>query len=424
MEETYSLLLQALKAALKGEKTAWKDEIPARGWAGLFELAERQHILPLVYDAVYDTVAARGADPKMMAVYRQRTIQTVMMQTRKTEDFTALYQKLCEGGISPIVVKGIICRDLYPNPDYRISGDEDLLIPVEQFPLFHSLMQDLGMECADPRMDIGREYEVPYRKKGSPLYIEAHKSLFPPNSEAYGDLNVYFSDVEDRAIEVVSGGVRIRTMGYTDHLFYLLCHAYKHFLHSGVGIRQACDIILMANANGADIDWSRILKQCREIHAELFATAIFQIGEAHLVFDPDKAQSPEEWRRIRVDGQPLLNDMQSGGSYGAADAGRAHSSTVTLNAVTARKRGKKGKASFVRSVFPRASDLRGRYPWLRTKPFLLPVAWIKRILGYIGEIKSGGGSSVSESIRIGEQRVELLRTYGILEADDARAGNV
>lgn len=32
-----------------------------------------------------------------------------------------------------LTVKGIICRELYPKPDYRISGDEDILVDKTQF---------------------------------------------------------------------------------------------------------------------------------------------------------------------------------------------------------------------------------------------------------------------------------------------------
>lgn len=39
-----------------------------------------------------------------------------------------------------------------------------------------------------------------------------------------------------------------------------------------------CDIVLFANAHGREIDWIRILQQCREIHADLFTAALFQIG--------------------------------------------------------------------------------------------------------------------------------------------------
>ncbi len=415
MEKANLFLLQALKAALNNEKVDWENYLQPEDWLALFRLAEKQHVLPLIYEAVYSCPAAQKADQALFLPFKQRTVQTVMLQAMKTSEFLALYQIMKDAGVTPIVVKGIICRNLYPNPDYRISGDEDILIPRGQFRKCHEIMLANGMECADAEIDMEQSYEVPYGKKGSPIYIEAHKSLFSPDSEAYGELNSFFEGVEDRTIEIPVDGVPICTMGYTDHLFYLLCHAFKHFLHSGFGIRQVCDIVMMANVYGSEIDWASILEQTRMIHADLFAASVFKIGEKHLTFDPDKAAYPKEWRNIQVDEEPMLDDLLSGGIYGAVDRERLHSSTVTLNAVAAQKKGKSGKANIWKSVFPGAKSISGRYPYLRKKPFLLPVAWVSRIWQYRKELKKTGGESAAESVKIGEQRVDLLKKYGVIQ---------
>jgi hypothetical protein len=48
-------------------------------------------------------------------------------------------------------------------------------------------------------------------------------------------------------------------------------------------------------------------------------------------------------------------------------------------------------------------------------PFLLPVAWVSRIAGYAKETISEPNSSAGEVLRIGSQRVELLRQYDIID---------
>lgn len=125
------------------------------------------------------------------------------------------------------MVKGIVCRTLYPKPDNRPSGDEDLLIPAEEFPKCHQALLDYDMEVADPKADLDTAYEVPYRKPGSPLYIELHKRLFPPDSEAYGDLNRFFADARPETLTVE--GQEIATLAPTMHLLYLICHAPQAF---------------------------------------------------------------------------------------------------------------------------------------------------------------------------------------------------
>lgn len=253
MQHTQQLFLEALKAALKNEQVEWNNKLEAQEWMDLFRMAEVHQILPMIYEAVYRSPAAGQADPQILAPAKAQMVRTVIMQTQKTGEFEPLYRYLRESGICPLVVKGIVCRNIYPNPDYRISGDEDLLIRPEDFRKCHDLLREYGMQTSEQDMDaeeLESVYEVPYGKKGSLIYIELHKSLFPPESEAYGDLNRFFANVHEDAIDIRIDGTDIRTMGYTDHLFYLICHSFKHFLHSGFGIRQVCDIILFANEYG------------------------------------------------------------------------------------------------------------------------------------------------------------------------------
>ena len=415
MEAVQELFLQAMKASLENKKVNWETALEDQEWLALFQLAEAHHVLPLIYDAVYCCPAAQNSEGELFAPFKKRTVQMVMLQTQKTSEFLRLYEKLRAAGVKLCIVKGIICRNIYPNPDYRISGDEDILIPAEQFPLCHEAMLAYGMTLSEPEQDINEVYEVPYGKQGSPIYIELHKSLFPPESEAYGDLNRFFEGVTERLIEVPVQGSMISTMDYTDHLFYLICHAFKHFLHSGFGVRQVCDIILFANAYGDEIDWARIVKNCREIRAELFAVALFKIGEKYLSFDADKACYPAVWRELDVDESAMLNDLLDSGIYGGANMSRKHSSNITLNAVSAQKQGKKSGNHVLKTVFPPAKALEGRFPYLKEHPYLLPVAWANRLMRYQKELHQTAGNDAAESIRIGNERIELMKQYGIID---------
>lgn len=415
IKQTDQLFLEALKASLQQKSVDWEIEWSKEEWLALFQTAEKHKVLPMIYEAVFRCPAAQAFGLQNLAPFKQHTVRSVMLQTMKTNEFYGLFQHLQSSGVTPLVVKGIICRSLYPQPDYRISGDEDVLIPREQFELCHKAMLEYGMQLSNPDQDIHAVYEVSYGKPGSPLYIELHKSLFPPDSDAYGELNHYFERVYEQAIEMPVDGVMITTMGYTDHLFYLICHAFKHFLHSGVGIRQICDITLFANTHGKDIDWTLILEQCQEIHADLFAAALFQIGQKYLTFDPDQACYPIEWKNIQVDETMLLMDLLDAGIYGDGSMSRKHSSNITLDAVSSQKQGKKARNGVIASLFPSLKKMEGRYPYLKQHPYLLPVAWGTRILKYRKETKQGQNNDASSAVSIGNQRLELLKEYRILD---------
>ncbi len=408
MEATDLQFLQALQASLRDEQVNWDETVD---WVGLFRLAQKHQVLPLIYEAVHGCLATRLADPGVLDQARRQSVRTVMTQTMKTREFLELYAHLRSQGLKPLVVKGLVCRELYPRPDHRISADEDLLIPWSQFDACRNAMTQWGMTAGPMEED---PWELPFRKSGSPLYIELHRSLFPPASEAYGDLNRFFTNVHTNAVWIRSEGVEVKTLGPSDHLFYLICHAFKHFLHSGFGLRQVCDITLYANAWGSQIDWTRLLDQCRWIRAEKFTAAIFRMGEKYLTFDPARACYPACWGQIEVDEGPMLADLLDAGLYGDGNLTRKHSATMTLSAVAAQKQGRKANG-VLRSLFPPAGDLEGRYPYLKKQPWLLPVAWTQRIAQYHGETRKGGENDAASSVKLGNARIALMKQYGILD---------
>lgn len=117
-----------------------------------------------------------------------------------------------------------------------------------------------------------------------------------------------------------------------------------------------------------------------------------------------------------IDVEPLLHDSLCGGVYGSNDLTRLHSSTVTLNAVKASRTG--GKNSVLSTVFPKREYLERRYPYLKKRPYLLPVAWVQRLAHYASEKQSGADNSASGSIKPGkraDRADEAVWNYGLIK---------
>ena len=405
MDTIQSLFLGAMGAAVKNEQVDWCETMTDEQWDALFHMAMIHRVLPMVYEAVYSCPAAVAANPRLMGFYRLQAIQMVALQTQKTAQFLPMLEKLREAGAEPMVVKGIVCRSLYPNPDHRLSSDEDVLVPPEKFSLCGKVLESMGMEAGAGEADA---YEVPYTMPGTAQLIEVHRSLFPPQSDAYGDLNRFFDGLQP----CMAKG--IPTLPPTEHMLYLILHAYKHFIHSGFGIRQVCDMVFFANTYGCELDWERLLACCREVRAEHFAAGLLRIGRKYLGLSLESSRLSLSWQAVYVDEQPLLEDILCAGVYGDADMSRKHSSSITLRAVADRDKDT-ASPGLLKTVFPSARELEGRYPYLKTKPLLLPVAWTDRLLKYRRETKNTANNTAAGSIRIGSARLALLRQYGILD---------
>lgn len=408
-----TLFMEAMKAALKSEKVSWQRSVTTEQWEALFDLARIHRVLPMVFDAVSACPAAQ-TDSALFQKTKREVYRLILAQVSKTAAFTELYRGLAEEGLRPVLVKGLVCRSLYPNPDFRDSGDEDLLIGPGQFAACHEAMLRRGMVVSNPHADLQKEYEVPYRKPESPLYIELHRYLFPPEAEAYGAWNDLFDPEQMKTVIFTANAVQMRTPEPGTHMLYLICHAYKHFIHSGFGIRQLCDIGLFARAYSREIDWSWLCDRCRTIRAERFAAAIFKIARVHLDIPLDTESWPELWRAMAVDERALLEDLLCAGIYGQSSQSRRHSSNMTLDAVADGKKGSSGGPGLRNSLFPGRSRLEGRYPYLKKYPVLLPLAWTSRVVSYLRESAREQDSAV-EALKIGRERIQLLKQYGIID---------
>lgn len=415
MNQHETLLLEALKASLENKKMTWDHEIFPGTWTALFDLAESHKVLPLVVDSALQTPAARLAPAELVSVIKRRGHSLMFTQIQKTTEFLNLYRTLQAHKITPLVVKGIVCRELYPNPDLRISSDEDLLVAESEFATAIEVLKSCGLKPRTEVENLDDVDEIGLISDNGLSYIEIHKYLFAPNSDSLGDFNAFFAESFNKCISMQVQGTTIYTMEPGMHLFYLVCHALKHFLHSGFGIRQVCDIVMFANAYGSEIDWKKLLADCRELHAEKFTAAIFKIGKNYLTFDEERACYPKEWQEIKIDETELLLELLESGIYGGSTMSRRHSSKMTLEAVAVGKNGKKPGNTVISAAFPPAKDLEGRYPYLKEKPYLLPLAWTSRIVTYHKETKAIQNNTATEAVKIGKQRIELLKKYGIIE---------
>lgn len=420
MEESSKVFLQILKSALDGKPFSFSGQSPSLSseqWMDIFQMAQWHKLLPVVYEATYATVPCLHLEqfPAITSI-KKLVVQQVLVQTIKTEEFLKLNQQLQEKGIYPLVVKGIICRSLYYKPDHRVSGDEDLWICADQFCQCQEAVQQLGMETTMDSHERKETCEISYTHKNSPLYIELHKCLFADDNSFEHKLNELFRDAYSQSVCQTIQGVDLYTLNATDHLSYLLCHALKHFLHSGFGIRQVCDIVLFANQYGAQIQWQIVMDRMQSIRGERFAVAIFKIGTKYLNFHAREAWFPKEWRDMDVEEMPLLMDILQAGVYGGTTMSRKHSSHMTLEAVKSsdEKKHTPTRKYIFKTLFPTRKEMQNRYPFLKRHPYLLPLAWVSRIVTYAIEVCKKQDNSVKEAINIGKTRVELLKAYEII----------
>ena len=411
MDRIELLFIGILKAAVNDLPRPENEEVSGAERGALLRLARIHRVLPLVMDLLYvrpDADAEEKASAGLLRMYWPEARKHVVDQAARTAGFYLIYEQMRKEGLRPAVMKGLILRSLYPKPELRASIDEDLLIVPEEIGAYHHFLTKNGFTPVEPNADITKEFELSYENKETGLYLEVHKQPFSPESEAYGECNACFKGALDRAVDIMIDGICYRTLCPTDHLLYLLCHAYKHFLHGGFGIRQVFDIGLFTQEYKDVIDWDTITANCGKLRILTFSGAIYAIVRNEL--EMCRSGLPAELCGDGIDEMPLLRDILEGGLYGAEDPDRHHSAAVTLDAVSAARTGRRA-SGLAAAVFPGKAYLKKHYPYAERHPYLLPAAWAQRIITYLGNRKE---NDPKKSLSIGRSRIELLRKYGII----------
>lgn len=408
INQTHNFLVLLCKAVNRGRE---QSLLLPMDWSAIFELADAQNLSALIFEMASQL-------PEFFSVPEYDTYMVSAMvktadQTQRTEAFLQLYKSFVEQDLHPIVMKGIICRQLYgAYSDYRPSGDEDILIRAEKFDLAKHVLESQGYTAE--REHITQEQlkelqEISFFHAQSGLQIELHLNPIGHENELRRRMNDCFSDVFENDLEMDIEGVCIRAMNHTEHFLYLVLHAFKHFTLGGFGIRQVLDILLYIRQYEDGMNWIFITEKLKEFHAFVFLSDMIHIGNRYLGFELEALCPPNC-------PEHLLEDLMDSGIFGGGTQAQRTAYQMTMAAMEARgKDGTyRGFRTAFRTVFPQKSQIMSQFPELLEKPWLLPVCWIRRWGRFIRHSRAENGILAFKSMKIGKRRIELLRKYDVL----------
>lgn len=179
---------------------------------------------------------------QLAAQWRKDTMIQAASQCVKTQRLLRLTGALELAGIRYVVVKSALCRELYTRPDLRPSGDEDILISPEDFSRCSVVLVQDGLE----RMTEEDGPVTHWLDRQTGLHIELHTEHFSSKRASDRLLNDCFSQQLSRTFFAPISGGTVQTLEPTYHFLFLVCHAIKHFISGGFGIRTLSDIVTFA----------------------------------------------------------------------------------------------------------------------------------------------------------------------------------
>lgn len=373
-------------------------------WNELLQLAVSHRVEALTLPAL----PTNDIPSDVLAAWQQRAMVSTLRQIQVTDELYTTLAALDTSGVRPVVLKGVVLKALYPDPDARVMSDADLLVSPDEFTKARDLLVEFGYAKDDD--DSSDDVFVCGNESG--LRIELHKRLFDKKKQGFlARLNEDELFPVAAAVLVEGSGGSVMSFTPTLHLLFEILHMAKHMIVTGFGLRQIADFALSVK-KFEGVDWQFIMDKSRELELVPFVDALLYICSSRLSIDCSKATEAgfmADAHAAEQCGENLLIDSVAAGVFGKSTSERERSAAVVYRAFDSEIATNEGTiARLRRAIFIRHDELHPPYMYAAQRKWLMPVVWTHRLAKYAFTRKRSAGEAVA-SMHLAATRLELLK---------------
>lgn len=344
MENIYSYTIKLIRYVLNGDIPELPSDID---FEKLFDFGKSHGIENMLYVGLRDLKIDVPAE--IMKKFKTAYEMQIMVEATQAIELESIGEEFEKAGIDYVPLKGSVIKYLYPMPDYRKSGDIDVLIHPEYEEKIDTIMVKLGWKRETELDGYGVHFSYNKKPFGE---VEMHRSLVSARNRSSKFCVLAWDNVS------LKKGTGHHYILNDEFMYvYLMAHLCHHLYRGGAGIRLISDLYVMKQNVKLDaVKLKKYLKLAKLTDLDHMINKLIEkwfSGES----EPEKD--------IRV----LEKIVMTGGSFGTLETRRAmETSNSTWDKVF----------KFLRRLFPHSYVLKGRYPILNKKPYLLVFFWIYR----------------------------------------------
>lgn len=339
MKNEQKYFLELLRDYLHGRKSIYKEKI---NWNVIEKYAKVHSLEPIIYKQSK----------------RENFKDSYNFQLYYYANLKAELEKMHEA-LQPIeyfIFKGMPVADLYPIPALRTMSDVDVLVHAADQELAHEKIVALGYQNTIKK----NEQVWHYRKKC--FEIELHSQMVFANKFQSKKLEefaqscwLYYDDYK---------------IDWNFHFLYILIHLRKHFIRNGIGFRQFMDVAVICQK--IKLDWKWIEEKAKEL--DIYKFVLMTLAFVKEWFDIEIPIAIPEISEVFYDS--TTDWVFSNGVFGFDNDDNLTNRNVV-------EKSQNGSVTWIlRSVFlPYMQLVKSKdYEFLVGRKYLLPLAWIKRIV--------------------------------------------
>ncbi|MDE7424749.1 MAG: nucleotidyltransferase family protein [Lachnospiraceae bacterium] len=415
METNIQYLLMLLDSVINDKITP----IPPKNidWNKVWTAARAGEVATLLYSKVNQLEEEHRPSEDIWNIIKYYAIQCGSMNLQKYEK---LYQVLEEGkkrNISIIVFKGPVLGELYPESMLRNSCDIDIYVKPEELEKMEDLLGDMGFYKYE---EHSKKY-VPVYCFDNLLVIEAHCRLWEDyESKTIDKLEKMNLLNPETLVHTTACGLSMTTLGYEEHLVFLMFHLIKHISYNGCSLKTIIDIVLYINHYIKYIPKKNFWKKMEELGYDTFCKVLFNIGcryfglTKEVFLDNSYSEKLAEKMLEKLYGTYILKaDL--------GDEGERIAASIAFQSYNHSEGKKVGKFRMIqKTLFPSAKDLSFRYMYARRHTSLVWIAWIHRALNQVGARlthRTEEQIDMVRNVKLANQKLSLLKEMKLMEKD-------
>ena len=375
MNTTEKQFIDLLSNSIRNE--VCKKKYDNVDWNELMNLSRKHKIEGLIYSALNKSRLLENIDEDKVKDLKKEVFFTGVTQISNMSKLEIVFNEFSKENVPVIVLKGLVVREYYPQPEQRSMSDADIFVKAKDLNKSKKILIDLGYT----EVDAEASHHIKYIKSGYPM-IELHWHVM--KRDGFSDeLDLFEDDIWDRTIEVKVKGAKVLSLGYEDLALHLCMHMAAHLAASGFGVRQIVDLVLLVEKKGHLIDWTLFINKAEEFGFKKFIIIMFKI--CNILFSMD---IPKEMAVYKIDDEEMFESLIStifdGGVYGKKDMASNFANQVAFN-----YKGKDSNATigairrYFRFIFPSIETMSDKYSYARKIRILTPIAWIHHLFSGI-----------------------------------------
>ena len=370
MNKNQILLAALLTAALKNQNIENID-LSETDWAAIHDEAVAHEVHTIIYPIIKNLSFDDPSNKSLISNWQNEVLLSGIAQVQHIEQIGRVFDEFNLAKIPFIALKGITLRELYPNPELRTMGDADILVQQKDIKAVSNILSKMGYKKQST------DSKHIHFNHDTYLSIEIHFFLIS-NGLPNKNLNEFETRVWENAKMSQVGNVPALILSQEDQLLHLILHMAVHLSSSGFGLRQLCDLFMMIEIKGNEINWNEVSKKINGYGIARFAEALFII--CRKLFNTQIPKVFKDRCLCENINENLIEDIFTGGIFGKRTLSRELCG-IQLHYIN--QIGQEGTAKQLRNVisiiFPSIKSLGNQYSYAKNHPILTPIAWIHRI---------------------------------------------